>query len=1277
MFSWKLRGVVIAELEGETRLVLSPSAIGSNAMSAGYSQPLIDGEVLQFSLTINDTENHLSSEPAFLNVTLSTDSEIPLITFQTPSIVPALTKSLAVRIIHSPCVRVDPNSAASFEYAWNLTDVLDGVQILDLSDYNSSLIAYIPIGTLVPSREYRIDFRANMSPIYPRVLSVSRTFTVANLSVVASLSAGATLSLPKSTTFALDASSSFDPASLIDTRAEYIWSCLRMKDQADCTSLLSSSSSVSSKANTAKTLALNGNERVVIDTGSDFVAGESYLLRLVFVVIHTPTSTRRTSSTSTLITVAQAPKPTVQVIQAVGGGAIARGKRVRLVCNASPHPLSPSSVQDLSFLWSSLTSQLVLDDKVVLSFSGVRSRNLVLDTSNIPGGVYILRVAVTDPGAAASPITTDVNVTITISEGPSLRSVVINPPGGGVAFSTEFAIDCVVSAQEEASLLYSYELIRLSDNGRGNVSSFIGIPSVSSLYAHLVLEAGVYVVKATVTDSRGSSATAMSAAFNVTSEPSQLVHQTEYCAIFHATKLTVNRSVSSTGIYVDSKASILDLLDLLSESSSYSRAYDASQKVLEFLKMTEQEPNEGTAEQHPCLAPNFRTVADLSSALRQFILGFIVQITSQRGLLASTKAQTVVLIETFLQSGRNRTDVALSSSMKAMVDDLDESEAGGEVGSSLGRSLSGIASSLDLSAMDFEPIAELVVSVLKTAAMNHLEGEPPVELSAPLFRGTCEVVENRSIQASSSATAVDLSNSGVDSALASHLEWHVGSPKYLAERVGGQLLSPILDIRLFQKPAQRSFAAPLRLQLVRNFAGVVSIFLPWVNSKNMSARNQAVECGFFNRSTQQWSTRGCKTSNVSDRGVGCVCNHLTEFAIIQRERDNVNTDEKFELVPEHVRITYMTFFGIFSFTCSYILYQLRRIHRGSELWSWTGFAHFLLTTQTLTRALSCLYFGGHIIGFRYRDTPASLLFVISALPYTILFLSTSLVPFLWMVIVHNKQLKKQPWRPYLKCFIILNAAITGLVWMTFAILWHLDVQNAALIGSSLLGGLCMILMVIYSIYGCMLRKHLLIMSDGSEERNKIPNMLLWIIPINIVCFLGLTITWIVSGILASDNDIALGVVVPVQLLFETAIVGVTLYMYHTKVAKLSSSRSTKDSKSNGSAGRTTDLTVPRSTQPRIFAKFAPINSNLDLLSQSHSRRQTHVRQRNSLSRTVHISEIQHAAQKPSTRRQSYVHARNSTMDTTVPPDSIHRQPTYRQNSFARGHVGMRLPMMVD
>ena len=49
-----------------------------------------------------------------------------------------------------------------------------------------------------------------------------------------------------------------------------------MKDQADCTSLLSSSSSVSSKANTAKTLALNGNERVVIDTGSDFVAGERY-----------------------------------------------------------------------------------------------------------------------------------------------------------------------------------------------------------------------------------------------------------------------------------------------------------------------------------------------------------------------------------------------------------------------------------------------------------------------------------------------------------------------------------------------------------------------------------------------------------------------------------------------------------------------------------------------------------------------------------------------------------------------------------------------------------------------------------------------------------------------------------------------------------------------------------------------------------------------------------------------------------------------------------------
>lgn len=58
----------------------------------------------------------------------------------------------------------------------------------------------------------------------------------------------------------------------------------------------------------------------------------------------------------------------------------------------------------------------------------------------------------------------------------------------------------------------------------------------------------------------------------------------------------------------------------------------------------------------------------------------------------------------------------------------------------------------------------------------------------------------------------------------------------------------------------------------------VKIHFPLENQ--FQETNQTVHCAFWNLTTNQWSTDGCYSDELTNSSVTCVCNHLTHFAVL-------------------------------------------------------------------------------------------------------------------------------------------------------------------------------------------------------------------------------------------------------------------------------------------------------------------------------------------------------------------------------------------------------------
>ncbi|CAF4631066.1 unnamed protein product [Rotaria sp. Silwood1] len=74
-----------------------------------------------------------------------------------------------------------------------------------------------------------------------------------------------------------------------------------------------------------------------------------------------------------------------------------------------------------------------------------------------------------------------------------------------------------------------------------------------------------------------------------------------------------------------------------------------------------------------------------------------------------------------------------------------------------------------------------------------------------------------------------------------------------------------------------------------------SVRIHFFMENNFNEKNRNLICAYWNISdnmTAQWSTQGCHLSNITERSVTCICNHLTHFAVL--------TDTERKPIPEYI-----------------------------------------------------------------------------------------------------------------------------------------------------------------------------------------------------------------------------------------------------------------------------------------------------------------------------------------------------------------------------------------
>lgn len=60
------------------------------------------------------------------------------------------------------------------------------------------------------------------------------------------------------------------------------------------------------------------------------------------------------------------------------------------------------------------------------------------------------------------------------------------------------------------------------------------------------------------------------------------------------------------------------------------------------------------------------------------------------------------------------------------------------------------------------------------------------------------------------------------------------------------------------------------------------------------------QCGYFNDTTHKWETNGCTVSAINTTYVQCSCTHLTDFAILAPDHNNLVPTEILDLTPENI-----------------------------------------------------------------------------------------------------------------------------------------------------------------------------------------------------------------------------------------------------------------------------------------------------------------------------------------------------------------------------------------
>jgi hypothetical protein len=341
----------------------------------------------------------------------------------------------------------------------------------------------------------------------------------------------------------------------------------------------------------------------------------------------------------------------------------------------------------------------------------------------------------------------------------------------------------------------------------------------------------------------------------------------------------------------------------------------------------------------------------------------------------------------------------------------------------------------------------------------------------------------------------------------------------------------IIDVANLTAPI--SFLVPLADDALLAPSSIVSVcvgdsfYLP--NGGDVVAKTVVIEkemeCSFFNETTQQWSSDGCVVAdnNVTQadgsRAVRCECTHLTEFAILLREKGRGDATSC-NISPASVfgSILFLVFACLFS-----LLLAVAARQTYLTIWAFGLYKqktmlaqHTLLCLICIFRIVVCvIYYELQHASVR-ADIEFKAVAAISGLPYIFMLWLFSLLVTNWASIYYaakrndlgNLSTLFKKLRPYFMASNVAGTLLFGSLFVMIALSTNAKERtNVTLAGSSIYAIVVFTLSIAFAFFG-----YGLLVQLSKDFKSSSAERICTVGMIFCACFVGEACIWLLSGV---------------------------------------------------------------------------------------------------------------------------------------------------------------------
>jgi hypothetical protein len=341
----------------------------------------------------------------------------------------------------------------------------------------------------------------------------------------------------------------------------------------------------------------------------------------------------------------------------------------------------------------------------------------------------------------------------------------------------------------------------------------------------------------------------------------------------------------------------------------------------------------------------------------------------------------------------------------------------------------------------------------------------------------------------------------------------------------------IIDVTNLTVPI--SFLVPLANNALLAPSTIVSVcvgdsfYLP--NGGDVVAKTvvieKEVECSFFDETTQQWSSDGCVVAdnNVTQadgsRAVRCECTHLTEFAILLREK-NRDDATSCNLNPASVfgSIVFLVFACLFS-----LLLAVAARQTYYTIWAFGLYQQKTMLTQHTLVCLICIFrIVVCVIYYELQhasvraDVEFKAVAAISGLPYIFMLWLFSLLVTNWASIYYAAKRNDlagvgnafQKWRPHFIAGNVVGTFVFGSLFVMLALSTDAKVRaSVTLAGSSIYAIVVFSMSIAFAFFG-----YGLLVQLSKDFKSSSAQKICKVGMVFCACFVGEACIWLMSGV---------------------------------------------------------------------------------------------------------------------------------------------------------------------